>query len=425
MRARLPRPCTPDAVGHCIAPPGRPKVPIARPGGKLWPASKLPPPRARPSPTETPMTDDTPATPFRDAQALLEAKFAPEADTLMPQSFADPIAEARACLDRAAIFDLSNVGRLRLRGDQALDLLEHVCTADVVRQEDDTARYTLLCNDSGGTIAQAFVVRLENHWLMTVDPINRTKVADYLASFASRFSFRLDDQTPKTAHALLAGPGAATVLDKLLPGSADLSTGQALTGSMLLAKYVVLRVASTGTWGAEVVLPKMFANRAWTYITTKAEDHALAPAGTVAHDMLRVRAGLCRYGHELNETIDPISAGLAHAVAFDHEFVGRDALEKLARTGPPRRRVLLAIEDASGDRPGLPRQGDELRKQGRSVGTVTSGTFDPVRNLPIAQAYLPAAQAEAGAELTLTAADNTQRTAHVLAVPGTPTQGPS
>ncbi len=366
------------------------------------------------------MTDPIPATPFHDAQALLEAKFAEEAGTLMPQSFADPIAEARACLDRAAIFDLSNVGRLRLRGDQALDLLERVCTADVVRQEDDTARYTLLCNASGGVIAQAFVVRLENHWLLTVDPICRAKVAEYLANFASQFSFRLDDQTPKTAHTLLAGPAAGAVLDKLQAGTADLPPGQALTGSMLLAKYTILRIGSTGTWAAEVILPKMFANRAWTYITTKAGDDAVAPAGTVAHDMLRVRAGLCRYGHELNETLDPISAGLAHAIAFDHDFVGQDALEKLARTGPSRRRVLLAIEETSADRPLLPRQGDDLLKLGRSVGTVTSGTFDPVRNLPLAQAYLLADQAEPGAELTLAGADGTQRTAHVLAIPGCP-----
>ena len=174
----------------------------------------------------------------------------------------------------------------------------------------------------------------------------------------------------------------------------------------MLAAYSVVRTAYMGLWALEVTLANMFAAKAWRFITDKAGDDAVAPAGLVAREVLRIEAGQCRFGHELNETIDPFTAGLGHTVDFGHDFVGRAALEKLRDKAPARRRVgvVLArpenISPAAGQ--AAPRLGDVLHAgDGRRIGSVTSGTFSPKLQRPIAMAYIEAGAARSGGELTV------------------------
>ena len=331
-----------------------------------------------------------------------EATMGPDGGWQMPLSFGAAVAEASAVCSRASVFDISHVGRIRIRGDEALDLVERVCTADVVHQEDDTARFSLLCNESGGIIDQCLAMRIEDWWLLTTSPINRAKVLEHVRAAGDGLSVKVDDQTAKTSMVCVAGAQAEAMLGRSLPISvAGLAPGQIKTGTLMFARYIAARTAYMGLWALDVMLPNIFAGQAWRFITDKAGEDAAPPAGATARDVLRIQAGRCRYGHELNETIDPFTAGLGGAVDFGHDFIGRSALEALSRKTPSRRRVGLVLAPAGGpDAPGtIPALGTTVcRSDGGQIGTVTSGTFSPVLDRTIAMAYV-AGDAEAGAEV--------------------------
>jgi len=342
-----------------------------------------------------------------------------EAGWAMPLSYQGVLAECQAARSRAAIFDVSHIGRIRVRGDEALALLERVCTADVVHQEDDTALYTLMCNKRGGIIDQCFCLRLEGFWLVTTSPINRLKVLEHLRRVGKGMDVKIDDQTEKTAQVCVTGPAAAGILDRVLPEKPSaLPAGGAKVGTLMIARYIAMRTDYGGQWSLEVVLPNMVAGQAWDFITRKAGENNITPAGLAAWDVLRIEAALPRYGQELNETIDPITAGLVSAVDFEGDFIGAEALRAMREKPPARRRAGLVMGTAQPSQPpSIPRMGASvLRTDGSQAGTVTSGTFSPARNAAVALAYLAPDAAEIGTEL-LVASDGKPQPARVVALP--------
>ena len=361
---------------------------------------------------------ELPKTALHDRHVAMGASMGSDGGWRMPLSFTGPAAEAAAVRDRAGVFDISHVGRIRIRGDEALDLIERVCTADVVRQEDDTARYTLLCNASGGVIDQCMVVRIEDWWLLTTSPICRVKVLEHLQAHAEGLEVAIDDQTAKTSMVCVAGSQAEGLLNRSLPISvAALAPGQVKTGTLMFARYIALRSGYMGLWALDVILPNMFAGQAWRFITDKAGENAAPPAGATARDVLRIQGGRCRYGHELNETIDPFMAGLGGVVDFEHEFLGRTALEALGGRTPARRRVGLVMDVPAGASTGaLPALGTEVRLAGGGqIGTITSSTCLSGPDRVIAMAYVAADAAGEGTEV-LVGPDET-RGAAVVSLP--------
>lgn len=336
----------------------------------------------------------TPQTPLLDKHLALGAQMATEALWQMPLSYRGALQEVHDVRTRAGIFDLTHAGRLRIRGDGALDLMERLCAADVVRQEDDTALLSPLCNAAGGIMDLCHVLRLEDSWLLLTSPDNRGKILRHVQSLTDEFDAKVDDQTEKTAMLSIAGPKAGAMLDHVLPEKVSaMAPLTCKTGSFLVARYIVARISDCGQWGLYVVLPNLFAGQAWRFITEKAGDNVIAPAGLAARDVLRIEAGLPRYGHELNETIDPFAAGLGDAVAMDHDFIGRDPLAAIQDKAPARRLAGVVLKPAAAQlSPGaaiIPRQGAAvLRADGSECGTVTSAAYSPTLDKVIALAYL-------------------------------------
>jgi aminomethyltransferase len=160
-----------------------------------------------------------------------------------------------------------------------------------------------------------------------------------------------------------------------------------------VARYIVARIDDTGEWGLCVTLPNLFAGQAWRFITEKAGANAIAPAGMAARDVLRLQAGLPRYGYELNETLDPFAAGLGDLVAFNHDFIGAAALAGLKDKAPARRLAGVVLKPAATELqaqgPIIPRQGSAVtRADGSECGVITSAAYSPAMDKVIALAYL-------------------------------------
>ena len=361
------------------------------------------------------MAQDTPLkTALYDRHVAMDAEMVCDAGWLMPRRYRDVAEEVAEVRRRAGVFDLSHVGRIRIRGDEALELVERACTADVIRQEDDTARVTLLCDEAGRIIDQCLIVRLEDYWLLTTTPSRREAVLAHLQTLADGLSATVDDQTPKTAMICVAGPAAEGILSQVLPVPvADLPGGAAKVGSLLIARYVALRTTYLGQWALEVVLTKMMISQAWRFITDKAGANAIAPAGLAARETLRIEAGQPRYGHELDETIDPFTAGLGWAVDFEHDFLGRAALEELRGRPPARKRVGLVLQTAgaAAPQPATP----VTSANGAPAGAVTSGVYSPSLDKTIAMAYIDTDFAQPGQQLLV--AGDPPRPAQVVPLP--------
>ena len=274
--------------------------------------------------------------PFRtalhDAHLAGGAEMAEQAGWLVPVHYGDADAEAAALTARAGVFDSSRLGRIRIAGDGALDLLERACTADAARQEDDTALLTAICDEAGVIIDVCFIVRLESFWVITTNAAARPVVLEHLTNIAADVGAKVDDQTFKTSMITVAGPGAMEVLDPLLPHKASqLARRQVKTGSMLVARYIAMRTGSTGLWSMQVMLPNMLVRQAWRYITQKAGESCLPAIGTAAQDTLGRRAGVPGPADFAGK--DPITAGLSRLVDFDHDFLGRAALLAIDPSG--------------------------------------------------------------------------------------------
>lgn len=346
--------------------------------------------------------------PLHDKHLALEARMAEHGGFEMPLSYAGPLEEAVQTTSQASIFDLSHRPRVRIKGDDALTLLERACTADVGRQEDDTAAATLLCNERGGILDLATLVRLENEWLLIGSAGNGEKVLQHLRNLAEGLAVKITDQTAVTAMLAVVGPEAPGRLDNVLPMPvSELAPGGVRTGSMLIARYTALRMDLGPLWGLAVILPTLLAGRAWDFAVAKAGENAIKPAGLGAWDLLRIEAGVPAYGQELNETIDPFTAGLDGLLHWEHKFVGSDALQPRRQTAPARRRMGVVLEPPAEIDPAavvamlstIPRMGAGIfDAEGAEIGTVTSGTFSVTMARPIAMAYV-AAWAQPGARV--------------------------
>jgi aminomethyltransferase len=189
------------------------------------------------------------------------------------------------------------------------------------------------------------------------------------------------------------GPHALEKLDNVLPFDVSgLSPKAVATGSYMVFNYIASRTGYTGEAGLEIILPALAAGKAWGFVTSP--KAGVRPAGLGSRDLLRLEAGLPLYGHELNKTIDPISASLGKAVRERGGFVGAEAIAKVRAIGPARRLVGLKLEG-----PRIARQGALVLAGGVEAGVVSSGTFSPSCKASIAMAFVDRRFAELGEKL--------------------------
>ena len=332
-------------------------------------------------------------TPLHRWHADQQARMVEFAGYEMPVLYTSIVAEHQATRNAAGAFDISHMGRLRFEGAHAGQLLDHVLTRRVSDLPVGRFRYSLVCNEEGGILDDVLVSFLESpsgrqFYLMVVNAGNRAKIWQWLAPHAADYpDVQLSDATEATAMISVQGPHAEAIVEKLFDAQVvRLKYYRGLVTEQMGKACIVSRTGYTGEDGFELIVKAEDALRVWDNVLLAGRDLGIQPAGLGARDTLRLEAGMPLYGHELSESIDPFSAGLGFAVDVDGDraFVGAEALRGLASNPPPQTRVGLALE---GRRPA--REGAQvLDSEGRAVGQVTSGTFSPTLQRPIAMAYL-------------------------------------
>lgn len=326
------------------------------------------------------------------------AKMVPFAGYEMPIQYESIVSEHQACRSAAALFDVSHMGRLRFDGDGSEALLDRLLTRRVTDLPIGSVRYSMICNDQGGVLDDVLVSNLKTpsdsqYHLLVVNASNRIKIVEWIKQHLDDFpTVTFSDRTELTAMIAVQGPLAMETCKRLFSfDPTRLKYYQATITDQFSKPVIVSRTGYTGEDGIELVVRAEEAPRVWENILLAGRDAGFAPAGLGARDTLRMEAAMPLYGHELDETIDPISAGLSFACNLqDREFIGRDALAKVQQQGPARVRIGLL---PSGKRPA--REGcDVYATSGQCIGKITSGGPSPTLGHPIAMAMVDASHAQ-------------------------------
>jgi aminomethyltransferase len=334
-------------------------------------------------------------TPLADRHEALGARMIEFGGWLMPVQYAGILEEHRAVRERAGLFDLSHMGELFVEGAQAGEALAAALVTNPPALKDGRAQYSMICAADGGIIDDLIVYRLaETRFLVVANAANAAIVSDALATRLAGFKAILDDQSLVTALIAIQGPNSVDILAPLTTVDLTALRYYAIAdGEVAGVPALVARTGYTGEDGFELFVETRRAGELWDILMAEGEAAGIAPIGLGARDTLRLEAGMPLYGNELDRATNPFEAGLGRVVKLDKpgDFVGRTALERVAREGIARKLVGLVVRGR-----GIARHGYPVERAGKRTGVVTSGTQSPTLGAPIAMAYIATPDAEPG-----------------------------
>jgi aminomethyltransferase len=335
-------------------------------------------------------------TPLDALHRRLGARMVPFAGYAMPVQYAGVLAEHTQCRTRAALFDVSHMGQASLHGPAAAAALESLVPGDIQALKPGRQRYTLLTGDSGGVLDDLMVANHGDRLVLVFNASRKEADAAHIrAHLPAGVTLK---EHPDRALLALQGPQAAQVMQRLSLHAAALPFMGVAAAEIAGHPSWVSRSGYTGEDGFEISVPGDAAEAVAQALLAEPE---VAPAGLGARDSLRLEAGLCLYGSDLDATTSVIEADLAWTIGkrrkLAWDFPGGAVLRDQLDNGAPRRRVGLRPDGRAPARAGTEIQDAD----GRAIGTVTSGTFGPTAGVPVAMGYVRADHAADGTALHL------------------------
>jgi aminomethyltransferase len=350
-------------------------------------------------------------TPLYELHCSLGAKLVPFAGYEMPVQYPMGIlGEHLHTRAKAGLFDVSHMGQVRLCGATAAKALETLCPGDIQALGPMRQRYTLFTNDAGGILDDLMVTNGGDHLFVVVNAACKVNdIAHLRRRIGSAVAIEvLDDR----ALLALQGPAAAEVLARLAPEVGKMVFMTAAQVTLDGAACFVTRSGYTGEDGFEISVPAERAERLAKRLLAEPE---VAPIGLGARDSLRLEAGLCLYGHDIDETTTVVEANLLWAYhkrrRTEDGFPGAAVLQRQLAEGAPRKRVGILPD---GKAPA--RDHAEITDGTRRIGEITSGGFGPTVGGPIAMGYVESPHAAAGAAISLMVR-GTPRPARIVKLP--------
>ena len=285
-------------------------------------------------------------TPLYEQHLALGARIVEFSGWEMPVQYTGIIEEHQAVRTKAGLFDVSHMGEFKVEGNDALAFLQYLVPNDVARLTVHQALYTQLCMPMGGVIDDLLIYRLaEHHYMLVVNAGNIAKDFAWVQGQATHFqNVTLTDQSATTALLALQGPAALSILQPFiqvdLPAIRYYYCAAELVGGV---NCIISRTGYTGEDGFELYCSSVDVVSLWNALLAAGKPHGLLPTGLGARDTLRLEAGLCLYGHELDEQTNPLEARLGWTVKLNKEsFIGHDALLQTKEQGP--HKLLVGIE---------------------------------------------------------------------------------
>ncbi len=349
-------------------------------------------------------------TPLFDAHKALGGRIVPFAGWELPVQYAGLLKEHAAVRTAAGLFDVSHMGEMRIEGAKAEEFIDGLVTGDLTKLPDGKALYTVACNEMGTILDDLIVYRRgRERFMIVMNASNREKIAAHFGAHAKRFFERGElsfaDISDETALLALQGPKAIEVMRHAQADASITSLGSfCLTeGVVAGVRVIAARTGYTAEDGFELFVHPEDATRLWNGLMSAGKPLGIEPCGLGARDTLRLEGRLSLYGNEIDETTNPLEAGLGWVTKLDkpRDFLGKQALIAIRDAGLSRKIVGFEMTGRGIGRHGYPIHawtGSEVPSSA-PVGIVTSGSPAPTLDKNIGLGYVPAALAELGTKL--------------------------
>ncbi|MDP2654055.1 MAG: glycine cleavage system aminomethyltransferase GcvT [Candidatus Omnitrophota bacterium] len=334
---------------------------------------------------------DLKQTPLYDEHLRLKAKMVPFGGWEMPLQYEGILAEYEDTRKRVTVFDTSHMGEFLISGDALESGLDRVVTQPLADMPLKTCRYGVMLNDRAGVIDDLIVYRISaDRWMVVVNGATMEKDARQFQNIV-KVPGAFSNVSFETGKLDIQGPQARDLLSPLVRGIGRLDYYAFDTFEVMGEDVIVSRTGYTGELGYEIYFPWGRTPELWREILRLGAQ----PAGLGVRDVLRIEMGYCLYGHELDEAISPLDAGLNKFIAWDKDFFGKESLLLQKNSGVSRRLACFASESRRS-----PRVGHRLyAASGEEIGTVTSGTFSPFLNKGVGLGFVGAGHGTPGEKI--------------------------
>lgn len=316
----------------------------------------------------------------------------------LPLYYRSIVAEHISVREKAGVFDVSHMGRVHVCGKDATPLLDKLVPSDIAALEEGKAKYTVFCNEDGGIVDDIVILKIsEEEYIVVVNAANRQKDLEWMLKHCGGFDAKVKDLSDYTALISIQGPKAMEIMKKIsYPDLEGLQRFSHTEAKLSGYDALVSRTGYTGEDGFEIFLPNCRVDEPQKAldIWSRLIEEGAEPCGLGARDTLRLEAGLCLYGQDIDETTTPIEASLSWLVKRGKTgYIGYEALAAQMQRGANRVRVCFILKE------GIPRSGYNILYSGEKVGVVTSGAYSPILRKGIGMGYVDATYAKPEAEL--------------------------
>jgi len=345
-------------------------------------------------------------TPFTHIHESLGAKMAEFAGYNMPISYTGIKDEHDAVRNSVGMFDVSHMGEFILKGENALDLIQRVTTNDAAKLTNGKAQYSCMPNGKGGIVDDLLVYCVEENkvYMLVVNASNIEKDWNWIQQHNTA-DVEMHNISDHTALLAVQGPKAVETIQKLTDMDIIGLNYYTFAKGVFCGMENVLISATgyTGSGGVEIYYESEGADHqaVWDAIMEAGAEFGIKPAGLAARDTLRLEMGFALYGNDIDDTTNPIEAGLGWITKFTKDFKDRALLEQVKADKPTRRLVGFEMIDR-----GIPRQHYKINDaDGNEIGEVTSGTQSPSLGKAIGMGYVQSAFAKSGSEIFIAVRD--------------------
>ena len=316
----------------------------------------------------------------------------------MPLEYSGILAEHQAVRTRAGLFDVSHMGELEIRGSGALQLVQWVSCNNAAKLNVGQAHYSGLMTSRGTFVDDLLVHKIsDTHYLLCVNAGNQDDDFQHIVA-NNQFDATVENAGPRYSQLAIQGPRATEILQQLTPSPLNHIRYYHFTfGKVSGVDCLIARTGYTGEDGFEIYFAPEQAEKLWADLMQAGESAGMIPCGLGARNTLRLEAGMCLYGHEIDDTTTPWEAGLAWICKMEKApFLGSDVLAQQKQAGLPRKLIGFEMLDKRIGRDGYP-----VFISGHEAGRVTSGCPAPYLKKNIGMAYVPPNKNAVGAEIEI------------------------
>ncbi|HOJ07660.1 MAG: glycine cleavage system aminomethyltransferase GcvT [Ignavibacteriota bacterium] len=325
-------------------------------------------------------------TTFYNIHKKLGAKLVEFAGFEMPIQYSSIISEHKSVRNSVGVFDVSHMGEVFVKGEKALDFIQHVAINDASKLQTGRVQYSAMCYEDGGIVDDLLIYKIaDDEFLLVINASNIEKDFKWMQE-NNQFGVELRNESDNYSLLAVQGPNSLNTLQKLTDTQINMEYYHFTNLKLAGVDMILSRTGYTGEVGYELYFKgdEKTAEELWNKIFEAGKEFNIQPAGLAARDTLRLEMGFCLYGNDIDQTTNPLEAGLGWITKLSKQnFIGKDALVKIKENGLKRKLVAITSDEKT-----FPRHGYDISVNNKKIGTVTSGTVSPMLDKPIALGYV-------------------------------------